>query len=243
MSPDPTGPDVAALRETIACGCRILSTNGHDDYIWGHVSGRDPDGRGAWLKASGQAFEEVVADSVQLVSFEGEVLDGEGSRHSEWPIHTEILAARPDVAAVVHSHPPHAIALAAAQLPLLPVSHAGTLFVPPEVPRFDLTSNLITDRELGQALAACLGRENAAFMVNHGIVTCGANLQEAVVRAVLLEKACYHQILTLRAGGEMVWTGPEEALEKRSKAWPPAHLLQLWDYLERKDERQAGRRA
>jgi ribulose-5-phosphate 4-epimerase/fuculose-1-phosphate aldolase len=41
------------LRELVALGCRILGANGHDDYVWGHVSARDPDGRGAWMKAAG----------------------------------------------------------------------------------------------------------------------------------------------------------------------------------------------
>ena len=32
------------LRELVALGCRILGANGHDDFIWGHVSARDPEG-------------------------------------------------------------------------------------------------------------------------------------------------------------------------------------------------------
>jgi ribulose-5-phosphate 4-epimerase/fuculose-1-phosphate aldolase len=51
------------------------------------------------------------------------------------PIHTEVLAARPDVGAVDHTHADHAVALAPAGERRLPVSHAATLFVPPEVPR------------------------------------------------------------------------------------------------------------
>jgi len=63
------------------------------------------------MKAASFGFEEITAEQIILVGFDGEVLVGDSPRHSEWPIHTEIMRARPDVGAVVHSHPPHSIAL------------------------------------------------------------------------------------------------------------------------------------
>jgi ribulose-5-phosphate 4-epimerase/fuculose-1-phosphate aldolase len=80
---------------------------------------------------------------VILVSFEGEVLAGDHPRHIEWPIHSELMRARSDIGSVVHSHPPYSIALSASGQPLLPVSHAGTMFVPPDVPRYTKTAELI----------------------------------------------------------------------------------------------------
>ena len=62
------------LRELVALSCRILGANGHDDFVWGHVSARDPGGRGVWMKAATFGFEEVRADDVILVGFDGEVL-------------------------------------------------------------------------------------------------------------------------------------------------------------------------
>ncbi|WP_375401654.1 class II aldolase/adducin family protein [uncultured Amnibacterium sp.] len=220
-------------RALIAIACRVLKANGHDDYVWGHVSIRDAAGRGTWMKSSGLGFEEVSADDVILIDDEGQIVEGDRPRHAEWPIHTEILAANPHLNAVVHTHPPHAIALAAAGQPLLPLSHAGTLFTPPEVPRFDLTANLIVDRGLGAALAGVLGDQRAAFMVNHGIVTAGASLEEAVVRAVLLENACRQQLLALQAGTPITAPDARASLAKRATVWPPGHLQSLWDYLVR----------
>lgn len=227
-----SGHDEGA-RALVSLACRVLKANGHDDYVWGHVSIRDVAGRGTWMKASGLGFEEVSAEDVILIDDDGRVLAGDRPRHAEWPIHTEILAANPDLNAVVHTHPPHAIALAAAGQPLLPLSHAGTLFTPPAVPRFDLTANLIVDRHLGAALADCLGDQRAAFMINHGIVTAGASLQEAVVRAVLLENACRQQLLALQAGTPITAPDARAALDKRATVWPPSHLQALWDYLVR----------
>jgi len=221
------------VRHLIVQACRVLKANGHDDYIWGHVSVRDEAGRGFWMKPAGFGFEEVREDDVILIDAEGNVLQGDQPRHSEWPIHTEIMATNREIAGVVHTHPPHSIALAAAGLSLRGLSHAGTLFTPPDLPRFDLTANLIVDRSLGGALAQTLGEQRAAFMVNHGIVTTGETLQEAVVRAVLLEKACSQQLLALNAGTGLTWPSDEESLAKRETVWPPAHLKALWGYLVR----------
>ena len=221
-------------QDTVALACRVLAANGHSDYVWGHAAARDPEGRGAWMKASGVGFEEVTATDVVLVGFDGEVLEGVGRRHIEWPIHTEVLARRPEVGATVHSHPPHALALGAAQVPLAPVSHAGTLFVPPDVPRFTRTANLIVSRDLGTQVAEDLGDAPAMLLVNHGIVTCGTDLQEAVVRAVLLEDSCRQQLLTAAFGGEMVFSSDEEALAKRETVWRRSSIDSLWDYLVRR---------
>lgn len=221
------------LRELVAVGCRILGANGHDDYVWGHVSARDPEGRGVWMKASTFGFGEITAEQVILVGFDGEVLAGDCPRHVEWPIHTEVLRARPDAGSVVHSHPPHSIAIAASGQPLRAVSHPGTLFVPPDVPRFTETAELIVTPQMGVDVAATLGDQNAMFLVNHGIVTAGNDVRDAVIRAVLLEKAAHHQMLTHCFGGARHWSSDEEALRKRDTVWSEKQLTHLWDYLAR----------
>lgn len=221
------------ITDLVATASRILAAAGQGDLIWGHASVRDPDGRGAWLKAAGWGLEEVTADRVHLVSPDGEVVAGDGPRHSEYPIHTEIMIARPDVGAVVHTHPPHAVALAATGQPLRPVSHAANYFVPPEVPRFTRTADLILTRELGKAVAAELGPARALFLVNHGIVTVGPDLQTATVAAVLLERACAQQLLTRGFGGWPSWSGPDESLSKRSHIYGEGPVRGVWDYLVR----------
>jgi L-fuculose-phosphate aldolase len=222
------------LREQVALGCRILGANGHDDYVWGHVSVRDPEGRGAWMKASTFGFDEITAEHVILVGFDGEVLAGDHPRHIEWPIHLEILNARPDLNSVVHTHPPHSIALAASGHPLYPVSHAGTMFAPPDVPRFTKTAELIVTQELGNQVAGTLARLHALFLVNHGIVTAGNDVPDAVIRAVLLEKAAHQQMLTYAFGGPRRWSDDDEALRKRATVWSERQRAALWDYLRRR---------
>src|SRR3954468_10419750 len=111
-SDDTTDP-AAALREEVALGCRVLGLEDQGDLVWGHVSARDPDGRGGWMKAATYGFEEVGPQQVLLVGRDGQVVESEGRRHAEYPIHTGVMAARPDVGSVVHTHARDAVALAA----------------------------------------------------------------------------------------------------------------------------------
>ena len=222
------------LREQVATGCRILALEDQGDFVWGHVSARDPDGRGVWMKASNYGFEEIGPEQVILVSWDGEVLEGAGRRHAEYPIHTELMRAREDVRSVVHTHAPWAVAFASTEQPLRPVSHEATLFVPPEVARFTKTGDLILTPGLGSDLAAAVGDRNAAFMVHHGIVTCGPDVVTAVMSAVLLERACRTNIRAISGGGPKTWSTDGEALAKREHCYPPALLQQAWDYLARR---------
>jgi L-ribulose-5-phosphate 4-epimerase len=223
-----------ALRIEVALGCRILGLEDQGDFIWGHVSARDPDGRGAWMKASTLGFEEIRPENVILVGWDGGVLEGEGRRHAEWPIHIELMRARDDVASVVHTHAPWSVAFASTEQPLRPVSHEATLFVPPEVARFTKTGDLILTSELGADVASTVADRNAAFMVHHGIVTCGSDVVTAVMTAVLLERACRTNIRAIAGGGPKTWSNDEEALSKREHCYPPQLLRQAWDYLERR---------
>src|SRR5207249_5467538 len=79
-----------AIREQVAVASHVLGVENLGDFVLGHVSVRDPDGRGVWMKATGWGFEEITPDRVQLLGWEGQILAGEGRRHVEYPIHTEI---------------------------------------------------------------------------------------------------------------------------------------------------------
>ncbi|MDX6630296.1 MAG: hypothetical protein QOH00_2542 [Gaiellales bacterium] len=224
----------AELRTEVALGCRVLGAADQGDLVWGHVSARDAGGRGVWMKASTLGFEEVGREDVLLVDRNGQVLEGAGRRHAEYPIHTEVMAARPDVGSVVHTHSPAAVALGATGHPLRPISHEGNLFVPPAIARFTKTGDLILTAELGGDVADALGDRNAVLLVNHGIVTVGPDVPTAVVTAVLLDRACRTQLTAMSAGGWATWSDDSEALAKRGHCYPPALLRQAWDYLVRR---------
>jgi ribulose-5-phosphate 4-epimerase/fuculose-1-phosphate aldolase len=230
-----TTPMTSAEAITLAVqGCQALMAAGQSDMVWGHASVRDPDGRGVWMKSSGWGFEEVDADKIVLVSPDGEVLDGTGRRHIEYPIHTEIMDRRGDVGAVVHTHSDAANAFSALDVPVRPISHAGSLFSYPDVPRFTLTGGLIRNRKLGQALADALGAAPACLMPQHGLVAVGRDLPAAVMTAVLLDRACRTQLTAMAAGPLARWGSEEDTVAKRAEVWSGSQLMAGWEYLLRR---------
>lgn len=225
--------DIETLREDVVRGGRVLELQGQAEMIWGHVSARDPNGRGVWMKASGIGFDEVGVDQVLLVARGGEVLAGAGRAHLEYPIHTEVLRARPDLNAVVHTHPTHAIALMAAGKPLQAFSHAGGVFAR-RPPTFFDGRGLIDTAQLGAAMAAALGDHRALFLDGHGIVTAGPSVGVAVVTAVMLERACQQQLLAEAAGGVRAPLDTQAALAAYAHVQRDAHLEAAWSYLARR---------
>ncbi|MFG3621374.1 class II aldolase/adducin family protein [Nocardia sp. NPDC047654] len=226
-------------RYAVVQASHALAAAGLGDMVWGHASVRDPGGDGVWMKASGWGFEEIDLDTVVLVSPTGEVLAGSGRRHLEFPLHTEIMSARSDVGAVVHTHAPALAAFASLRCELLPISHDAVPFACPQVPRFEETGALIATTELGRALARGLSGANAILIPNHGAVTVGSDIGTAVMYAVLLERACRTQLLAASAGGPAVWSDQAETEFKREQVWNHAQLDAGWRYLIRRSE--AGR--
>jgi L-ribulose-5-phosphate 4-epimerase len=223
---------IESLRAEVALAGRVLDAEGLSEYVWGHVSARDPDGRGVWMKAAGLGFTEVTASDVMLVGWDGDVLEGGGRRHAEYPIHTEVLRRRSDAEAVVHCHPKHAIALGASGAALHAFSHAGGVFARP-VPRYEGAAGLVDTPESGELVAAALGDHRALLLVGHGVVAAGASIALAVMTAIMLERACELELLAAGFGGLARPLEEDEALTAYAHVQADAHLLGAWEHLVR----------
>jgi L-fuculose-phosphate aldolase len=230
-----------ALKRRLADACRILALAGQGDDVWGHATARVPGTNTFWMKPAGLGLEEIRPDDLQLIDLDGTVIRGPHPRHSEVFIHSEILRARPEIGAVVHTHPVAATVFSSLGVPLRPIMHEGTNFVPPDVPRFDETTDLIVTRELGHAVARTIADRPALFLVNHGIVTAGATIEEAAVNALLLDKIARAQLM-VPGGVPRVWTSDAEALVKRRRIYNPEALASRWAYYQRVRLGRSGRR-
>lgn len=228
--------DTTEIRRQVVHAGRVLEVAGIGEFVWGHVSLRDPEGRGVWMKRSGLGFDELGEDDVLLVSPDGEVLEGDGPRHAEYPIHTEILRARPELASVVHVHPPHAIALGASRVALQPFSHIGGVFAD-GLRRYDAAAGLVQTRQEGAALAAALGGDRALLLTGHGVITVGASIGVAVAAAVMLERACRLQLLAEGFGGVAAPLPADQARTVYAHTLSDSYLDAAWQYLSRRVRR------
>ena len=231
------GSEIKTLLSDLAVACRVLALYGHEVKTLGHLSLRDPEGRGLWLKRALVGLAEIeTSDDFVLIDFEGNRLEGDAPLHKEWPIHSEIMLARPDVNVVGHTHPFYTCLLAATEEPLLGICHEGCYFNS-DVPRYRGTSFLIDTVQLGRDLAQAIGPNKAAFMNNHGVVFCGESLVDSCVLAIALEKACRQQITLAASGYAMIQPDEDEIATKSRKITSMTVLGSFWDYY----KRQLGR--
>jgi L-fuculose-phosphate aldolase len=186
------------LQVQIAWACRILARQGHTDFTLGHVSGRGA-GDIIYMKRNGLGLNEVSPDDVLTIDLNGRKLAGQGNVHLEAVLHTEVYKVRSDVGAVIHTHPPYAVALGATTAHLEFLNHDAVLFHD-GVAVFDDTVELITSAGQGQAVAAALGSHRAVLLRNHGVLVVGKDVPWAVITALTLERAVQIQSIAESLG-------------------------------------------
>ena len=192
-------------RRALTRSAWILADEGHESGLAGQLTARGPRPETFWTLPLGLAFDEAEEASWLLIDDSLEVLDGKGSYGIREPnpatrFHLWIYRARPDVASIVHTHPPAASALAAAEQPLI-VAHMDA------TPLFDDTAFLpdwpglpTADRE-GELISAGLGGKHALLLAHHGLLAAGRSVQEATFLAVFMERMARQQIDAAQVGG------------------------------------------
>jgi ribulose-5-phosphate 4-epimerase/fuculose-1-phosphate aldolase len=225
----------ADLREQVAWSGRILAMGGHGDYTLGHVSARSSDGQHVLMKPNGLGLEEVTPEDVLALDMDGTRLSGAGPVHLEYVLHTEIFKARPDVGAVVHTHPPYATAFGATNAKLELLNHDAVLFRD-GLATFDDTAELIMRPDQGAAVAQALGNHRALVMRGHGVIVTGKSLPWATYAALTLERVLRIQSIA-RSLGTLQPMTPEMADRVYPDKYRDDHVARYWDYLVRQVRR------
>lgn len=183
----------------IAHYCKRLTDLGLCAGAEGNIAVRVAPER-ALVTPAGLLMAELTADDMVEVDLSGRRVRGGRKPSSELDMHLRILRARPDVGAVVHAHPPVATgfsvageAFADCVLPEL-IFHVGWV---PVVPY-----GTPGTPELGERIEPYLQGHDALLLENHGAVTLGPTLEDAVIRMESLEHAA-KILLTARLLGRV----------------------------------------
>lgn len=204
--------DAARRAEAVAAIAR-LDALGLNRGSTGNLSLRASAG-GFWITPTGMGAEAGADDFVRLAD-DGGVLEGAWAPSSEWPFHGAIYAARPDLAAVVHVHSPHATALACLRRPLPAFHYMVAVAGGDDVPCTPY--HLFGTEALSQAVAAAFRDRQACLMANHGLVAGGATLAQAMKVALEIEALCGIYLQALASGGEPVRLSQAEMAEVRAR--------------------------
>lgn len=177
------GADDAVLANALK-GWRFLHRRGFIEGF-GHLSVRVP-GSDRFLLTRHMLGLKAEADDMLRVDMDGRKHAGRGELPGEYPIHLEILRARPDVNSVIHYHGMHSTAFTTSGLALKPIHMVGTLFHD-GVPVYP-DPRLVTNKQRGEALAKALGPHRVALLYAHGAAVTGTSVEEAVASAFLFEE-------------------------------------------------------
>ena len=168
----------------IAAGRRLIH-EGYTTHTWGNISVRGGDGR-IYITPSGMDYDLIGIEDIVVLDVCGNILEGIRKPSIEKDLHTEIYRRRPEVGAIVHTHPMESLAFACMEeeIPLITDAAVMTLRDTVRTAPYGLPGS----KELAANCADTLGTEAmAVLLANHGAVCLGKDLEAAFKTAKVLE--------------------------------------------------------
>ncbi len=212
------------MKQQLVDAIRMLERAGIIDHN-GHCSARRDVGS-FFINTGASVRGALTVDDIVAVDLDGNLIEGSAKPPLEFHIHSEIYRARPDVHSVMHTHPQWSTFLTMTGVKYKAVYAQGVLLG--ELPLMDSPLSVNT-KQMGEKLAATIGRGPAALLKAHGAVTVGADIVEAFVLAAYLEENAYRQYMAMQIGEPYVFSESEQQA-CREKLWSANLFNKTWDH-------------
>ncbi|MQF69011.1 class II aldolase/adducin family protein [SAR202 cluster bacterium AD-804-J14_MRT_500m] len=204
-------------RSHLSEACRRLATMNMSEGTAGNASVRIPGTSCEMVLITplGQPMSKIKPENLCLINMEGDPIDENFPPSSETLLHLAAYRARPEITAVVHTHPKFAGILAVSAKPLpalldeMVINLGGSILVADYA--FPGTE------ELADAAVRVLGDRMAVILRNHGLITAGMNLDDAVSNTLLVEHASQIFVYTSLLGETHPL--PNEIVEKERELY------------------------
>ncbi len=195
-----------ALRERLVATARAMAAARLNTGTAGNASVRTADGM--LITPSGLAPDACTADDIVAVDRDG-TAHGRLAPSSEWRLHRDVYAARPEAGAIVHAHAPFATALACQRLEIPPFHYMIARFGGATVHCARYAT--FGTQALSDHVAAALAARNACLIANHGMVVFGYDPEHALALAIEFESLCEQYWRTLQLGAPVLLSEAEMA--------------------------------
>jgi ribulose-5-phosphate 4-epimerase/fuculose-1-phosphate aldolase len=195
-----TSAEEWARRVDLAAAYRYSAIKGWDELTFAHLSARVPGTSEQFLMHSAELlFEEVTASNLHKLNAAGEhvVASSEPAHRFAFPFHKGIYDAFPEAQCIIHLHTRFGTAVAFQQGGLEPGNQYSLWLGPVGYHEYE---GFLSTPEEGKRLASAFGKGQIVIQKGHGFVLWGKSVQEAVMLAIILDRACETQILA-RFGG------------------------------------------
>jgi L-fuculose-phosphate aldolase len=185
---------------------RSMAGLGINQGAAGNLSVRDGDVM--LITPSAIPYDDMTPEMVAVMKLEGGgVWEGPKRPSSEWRFHLDILRARPEIGAIVHTHAPYATAIAMTRRDIPPCHYMITRFGGGTVRCAPYA--LFGTAELSAVALAALEGRTACLLANHGFIATGPDLDAAMAAAVELEALAKQYVLSLSMGGPTLLSDEE----------------------------------
>ncbi len=203
VQPEPTFAIAEELRNhrkrTLVTAYRLFGAFGWGSLGDGHITARDPEQTGhMWLIRHGVPFRRTTPADLVLVGPDGAVEGGHPINITAYYIHAPIHEARPEVVAVAHTHTPYATPWSANVEQFRMICQEATAFFEDHAV-FEGEEVQVSDFDTGKRIAAALAETKAVFLRNHGPVTVGGSVEEAIGWFLMLERVAEVHVKSPRA--------------------------------------------
>jgi len=190
---DKWGPAECETRRILATAYRLTHYLGWDDLIYGHITSRIPGKEdNILINAYGLHYTEVTASNLIKIDTAGNVVDQGSSKFPFQPvgnmIHSAIHSSRPDLGCVMHIHSREGIALTAAVEKIEPVIQANTALG--EISYHDFRGTVFSPEDKEPLSKDFPAPSKALVMRNHGLITGGETIEEALHMMHNLHQVC-----------------------------------------------------
>jgi ribulose-5-phosphate 4-epimerase/fuculose-1-phosphate aldolase len=179
----------ARRKRDCALGYRLFAAQKWGDLGDGHISARDPLREDCfWMLRYGVSYHAAMVSDLVLVGPDGELVEGEGFINiAGYYIHQPILEARPDLVSAVHVHTGWGTPFSAEARMIEPISQESCVFFEDHA-LWEDEEVQVQSVEAGRRIAAAMGQNRAIILRNHGLLTGGDSVAEAVGRFVYMER-------------------------------------------------------
>ena len=209
---------------------------GHEFALAGQITARGEKPGTYWMLSFGLGFDEAQASNMVLVDDDLNLLEGDGMVNPSNRFHLWIYRHRPDVNAIIHTHPPYCSALSMVGEELA-IAHMDTSMFYDDVAFLPEWPGVPIGDEEGEIITKAIGSKRAILLAHHGqLVACG-NIEEAAVLAIFIERAARMQLLA-RAIGPIKAIRPEHAREAHDYRLKPRAIGATFHYFARRVLRQ-----
>ncbi|MEA0971257.1 Class II aldolase/adducin domain protein [Candidatus Megaera venefica] len=193
------------IKEDLAYAYRIIAKLGMDDHTYTHLSARPKGADYYYIYPFGYRFDEVTPSSLLKVSLNGEIIEGKEKQYNKtgYVIHGTIYRNRDELNSIFHLHTIATVAVSAMKKGLLPISQWALHFYE-GVSYHTYNALALDDSKHGDPMVLDLADKKVMFLRNHGFITCGETIQEALFYCYHLELACKTQMAALSCNSELI---------------------------------------